>query len=46
MGGKSPDEETGSAEVIMPDGFGSSFSTKEIRAKVNTIGKEARCEVS
>ena len=31
--GKS-DEEAGSVEVILPDGFGSSFSTKEIRAKV------------
>lgn len=33
MGGKN-DEEAGSVEVILPDGFGSSFSTKEIRAKV------------
>jgi len=32
MGGKN-DEEAGSVEVILPDGFGSSFSTKEIRAK-------------
>lgn len=32
--GKEDHGESGSVEVIMPDGFGSSFSTKEIRAKV------------
>jgi len=31
--GKEDHGESGSVEVIMPDGFGSSFSTKEIRAK-------------
>ena len=32
--GKDDYGESGSVEVMMPDGFGSSFSTKEIRAKV------------
>ena len=31
--GKDDGGETGSVEVILPDGFGNSFSTKEIRAK-------------
>merc|ERR1711963_250951 len=31
--GKDDQGESGSVEVMMPDGFGSSFSTKEIRAK-------------
>ena len=39
MGMSSKDDggESGSVEVILPDGFGSSFSTKEIRAKVQCL---------
>jgi len=33
MASKDDGGESGSVEVILPDGFGSSFSTKEIRAK-------------
>lgn len=33
MGKNDGGEEGGSVDVILPDGFGSSFSTKEIRAK-------------
>ena len=35
MASKDDGGESGSVEVILPDGFGSSFSTKEIRAKVD-----------
>ena len=38
--GKSGDAtvEDGSVDVILPEGFGSSFSTREIRAKVKETG--------
>ena len=32
--GKNDSGEDGSVDVILPDGFGSSFSTQQIRAKV------------
>lgn len=35
--GKDNSGEDGSVEVILPDGFGSSFNTKEIRAKVSHV---------
>ena len=37
MSSKDDGGESGSVEVILPDGFGSSFSTKEIRAKVQCL---------
>ena len=39
MGKNDGGEEGGSVDVILPDGFGSSFSTKEIRAKVKILLK-------
>ena len=36
MGKHDHGEDGSQVEVIMPDGFGSSFSTQQIRAKVST----------
>ena len=43
--GKNDNGENGSVDVILPDGFGSSFSSQQIRAKVISHAKTNRIQL-